>query len=183
MLEEYLIECCSPTLASIKTANLFNFPFTSENELHRQIDGWNESLGSKGVSLMILRQNEHTALIYVYRKSKLQMDLQKSGVASFLNDCGYEHTDADDALNYLRSKLRGNEDFPHEIGLFLGYPLGDVVGFIRNSGKNCKFTGCWKVYCNECEAVKTFARFKKCSSMYAQLWNRGKSVLQLTVAA
>lgn len=183
MLEEYLIECCSPTLASIKTANLFNFPFTSENELHRQIGCWNERLGSKGVSLMILRQSEHTALIYVYRKTKLQNDLQKSGVASFLADCGYERTDADNAIECLRSKLACREKFPHEIGIFLGYPLGDVLGFIRNAGKNCKFTGCWKVYCNECEAAKTFARFKKCSSMYAQLWNRGKSVLQLTVAA
>ena len=29
MLEEYLIEYCSPTLASLKPANLFNYQFTS----------------------------------------------------------------------------------------------------------------------------------------------------------
>lgn len=29
MLERYLIEHCSPTLASIKTANLFNMPYDS----------------------------------------------------------------------------------------------------------------------------------------------------------
>ena len=36
--------------------------------------------------------------------------------------------------------------FPHEIGIFLGYPLADVAGFIRNKGRNCKCIGTWKVY-------------------------------------
>lgn len=26
-------------------------------------------------------------------------------------------------------------EFPHEIGLFLGYPLGDVKGFIKHKAK------------------------------------------------
>ena len=43
--------------------------------------------------------------------------------------------------------------------------------------------GSWKVYCNECEAIKAFARFKKCTSVYVRLWNQGRSVRQLTVAA
>ena len=69
------------------------------------------------------------------------------------------------------------------IGLFLGYPLGDVIGFIKNAGQNCKCVGCWKVYYNECEAIKAFARFKKCTNVYVRLWNQGRSVRQLTVAA
>lgn len=78
-------------------------------------------------------------------------------------------------------KNRGG--FPHEIGLFLGYPLGDVEGFIRNRGQNCKCAGCWKVYCNELEAQKRFARIQKCRKVYARLWAQGRSVWQLTVAA
>ena len=61
--------------------------------------------------------------------------------------------------------------------------LNDVIGFIKNAGQNCKCVGCWKVYCNECEAIKAFARFKKCTSVYVRLWNQGRSVRQLTVAA
>ena len=61
----------------------------------------------------------------------------------------------------MRSRLAQREDFPHEIGLFLGYPLGDVIGFIKNAGQNCKCVGCWKVYCNECEAIKAFAMIEK----------------------
>ena len=100
-----------------------------------------------------------------------------------LKKCGYESTDADYALRHLRGRLENNEDFPHEIGLFLGYPLGDVIGFVENEGRNSLCCGCWKVYCNECEALQTFRKFKKCTEVYTHLWNQGKSVLQLTVAA
>ena len=80
-------------------------------------------------------------------------------------------------------RLGEGDSFPHEIGIFLGYPLGDVMGFIQNAGKNCKCSGCWKVYCDECEARRLFAQFQKCREIYARLWNQGRSVWQLTVAA
>lgn len=40
------------------------------------------------------------------------------------------------------------EDFPHEMGILLGYPVEDVEGFIINNGKNELYTGYWKVYDN-----------------------------------
>lgn len=95
---------------------------------------------------------------------------------------GYENTDIGDCTDILREKLTNSEDFPHEIGIFLGYPLGDVIGFIDNAGKNSRCTGCWKVYCNECEAIRTFARFDKCRAVYQKMWANGRSIVQLTVA-
>lgn len=71
----------------------------------------------------------------------------------------------------------------YEIGLFLGYLLGDIIGFIENDGKNSKCSGCWKVYCNECETIKEFRKFEKCKDVYCRLWDQGRSVLQLTAAA
>lgn len=183
MFEKSLIEWCSPTLASLKTANLFNYKFSSRDELFAQIKYWNYMLASKGIVLEVMRCHEHAALIYVYRYSHLRRDFQKNGVADFLKGCGYDSTNVNYAVGLLKSKLAVNESFPHEIGLFLGYPLDDVLGFIRNGGKNFKCNGCWKVYCNECEAVKAFARFNKCSNVYAQLWNNGRSVMKLTVSA
>ena len=93
--------------------------------------------------------------------------------------------DAEEALVHLIERLSELEDggFPHEIGIFLDYPLGDVIGFIENAGRNFKCSGCWKVYCNECEAVKLFAKYKKCRDVYVRLWQQGRSVMQLTVAA
>ena len=184
MLEKYLVKNCSPTLASIKTANLFSINYLGEENLKKQIEEWNDKLSSKGVSLILLRNRNNIALVYVCRKSRLREDLSKAGVAEFLKGYGYTSIDVDYAIERLSSRLSTQDEFPHEIGIFLSYPLGDVIGFIENAGKNSKCTGCWKVYCNECEAVKTFAKFKKCREVYSRLWSEGsKSVWQLTVAA
>lgn len=39
-------------------------------------------------------------------------------------------------LERLSGRISASEDFPHEIGLFLGYPVDDVTGFIQNKGRN-----------------------------------------------
>lgn len=180
-IEKYLIEHCSPTLASLKTANLFVMDEPDSRELMNQLWGWNRLLCAKGISLLLLRYRNGKALIYVCRKNRLNADLQKPGVAEFLAEFGYKEMTADATLSHLKERIAGSDGFPHEIGIFLGYPLGDVIGFIENAGQNSKCSGCWKVYCNECEAMRLFAQFKKCRSVYMRLWNQGASVLQLCV--
>ena len=44
MLEKYLIEHCSPTLASLKTANLVNIPFDNERNLASLVERINTQL-------------------------------------------------------------------------------------------------------------------------------------------
>ncbi|MDO4518091.1 MAG: DUF3793 family protein, partial [Bacillota bacterium] len=91
----------------------------------------------------------------------------------------------------LRQRLSNREDFPHEIGLFLGYPPEDVKGFIDDKesdlGKacgacrNCKSVGYWKVYHNPEEAEKIFNRYRKCTRVYHKHWLNGKPVESLTI--
>ena len=181
MLEKYLIEHCSPTLASVKTANLFTWSFLTEEDLHQQISYWDEQMGEKGISLLVLRVQGQKALVYVCRKKRLQQNLDSPEVACFLAHYGYENTNADYALQRLAERLAQDEGFPHEIGVFLDYPLGDVIGFIQNAGQNYKCSGCWKVYCNECETRKVFAKYRKCREVYRRLWSQGRGIMQLTV--
>lgn len=185
-IEKELIRHCSPTLASLKTASLFTLEFADRSEpnvLNAALREWNRRLSDKGVAMLALRETPERALIYVFRIKKLQSALCCPGVESFLGENGYESASVGAALSTLRAHLAGLAGFPHEIGIFLGYPLDDVIGFIENKGRNCKRAGCWKVYCNECEAVKTFARYKKCETVYMRLWEQGRTVRQLTVAA
>lgn len=181
-MENYLIEHCSPTLASLKTANLFNYIYESEAQLYAYIGELNRGLDGKGVSIAILRKCGRSALIYVYREKKLEEDLRQEGVTAFLQGYGYEKFSPKESIAILRTRFGREGTFPHEIGIFLGYPLGDVIGFIENAGRNSKCSGCWKVYCNECEAIRLFAKFDKCKEVYKQLFHQGKTVRQLTVA-
>lgn len=183
MLEQSLITHSSPTLARLKTASLFCFPYHSNAELQAELARCRRILTGKGVSIRILRRRAGRALLYVYRSEDLRRDLQLPGVAEFLRRQGYPSTEPGAALRFLGRRLRIQEEFPHEIGLFLGYPLGDVVGFIENQGRNCKCVGCWKVYCDECEAQKRFAQFKKCQDIYTCQFRQGWTLEQLTVGS
>ena len=184
MLANLLVKYCSPTLAGIKTANLFNCSFGSHSraELAFILALWNKRLNSKGVSLKALRISNGNALLYLYREKQLAEDFNKNGVAEFLSSLGYDVSSIPLCIEKLSKRICESEIFPHEIGLFLGYPLGDVTGFIKNNGKNSLYTGVWKVYCNKNEALKTFEKYKKCRKVYQKLYNGGKPIMQLTAA-
>jgi hypothetical protein len=183
MLELAIVEHCAPTLAGLKSANLFNYGFSSFDNLSEELLMINHKLNGKGVYVEILRQKEGRALVYVYRKKKLAEEMNRPGVTEFLQTCGCENCEQGCCVEYLKSRLMKREEFPHEIGLFLGYPLGDVKGFIEYKGRNCKFCGFWKVYCNENETRRLFEKYKKCTSVYCRQFANGRSIAQLTVAA
>ena len=182
MIEKFMIAHCSPTLASIKTANLFGVKKDAIENINDEINLVNDKIAYKGVETIVLKEDDHRALVYVCRKDKLAEDLNKPGVSKFLKTYGYENNQVEYAIERLKNRIKESDEFPHEIGIFLGYPLGDVIGFIENGGKNSKCVGCWKVYCNQCQAMKLFAQFDKCKRVYQQLWTNGRGLDQLAVA-
>lgn len=183
MLEMSLIKHCSPTLASLKTANLFSYSYSTERDLRKSIRYWNEQMSCKGIRLTVMKKKDNRALIYVCRISKLESVLANEDMAAFLKRYGYDGMGVDGALRRLKKRLRSSGEFPHEIGIFLGYPLEDVTGFIENEGKGFVEVGFWKVYGDKENAEKTFCKYRKCTDIYTRLWECGKSVWQLTVAA
>lgn len=129
---------------------------------------------------------ENFTQIYVYRRKQLLNDWKTQGVKELLICNGYKGiagTDIEENIEHLRVRLEESDNFPHEIGLFLGYPIEDVKGFIENQGLNYKCLGCWKVYGDECKARKIFAQYKACRQTYKMLFKNGNTLMQLTVAA
>ena len=181
--EKSLISQCAPTLASLKTGNLFSVSHCSEDEIERNLSLWNQALARKGIKLCRLKYANATALIYVYRESALKRDLCEPDIGNYLMNYGYNLSDLNETLINLQSRLNSNVEFPHEIGLFLSYPLEDVTGFICNQGKNCTHCGYWKVYGDKAECIKKFTMYDKCRDIYQKHWSNGRSIFQLTVAA
>lgn len=183
MKEQLLIEHCAPTLANIKVANLFRYFFEEYKEVEEYLKYWNGQMNQKGVYLTNIKTCNGTALLYVYRKNSLKKILQQSEVRQFLHRYGYEAFSIQKCIEYLGKQFEEGCGFPHEIGVFLGYPLEDIIGFIENKGKNYKCVGCWKVYGNAEEAEKLFYKFKKCQCVYREQFLSGRDILKLTVAA
>ncbi len=133
-MEQYLICHCSPTLASIKTANLFSCSFERQEDFAECIAYWNKQMHPKGIAVTVLQQKPNWALVYVHRIAQLQKDLQKPGVSCFLEQYGYVDLCVEKALEHLQKRIAASDGFPHEIGYFPDYPLADVIGFILKSG-------------------------------------------------
>lgn len=182
MSEELMIRHCSPTLAGLKTGSLFTCRVSTQQELRDGVRTWNRRLSGKGVRMLPLRYAGCRALIYIYRPAKLKRDLGDGEACRLLESRGYTSLHPERCIVQLIQRLRGEEDFPHEIGLFLGYPPEDVMGFMENKAGQCKCAGCWKVYGDPCKAEKIFAQYKKCTAVYYAQWANGKSVERLTVA-
>ncbi len=182
-LEKKIIEQGAPTLARLKTANLFTVQFENEAALLAELKRWNEFFQSKGVVLTLLKKQQHVALVYLYRKEMLQADLTQEGAVSLLQQFGYESLNMEQCVQRLSVRLSTLQEFPHEIGLFLGYPLEDVHGFICHKGQNCHLCGYWKVYGDTTYALVQFAKFDKCRLIYKKLWQEGRALEKLTVAS
>ena len=99
------------------------------------------------------------------------------------NYCEYMSESEKELVERLKERIRQLEDFPHEIGLFLSYPIEDVLGFIENRGKNYILNGYWKVYGNEEEARKSFFKYRKCTDIYHKLFMGGTPIEKLVRAA
>lgn len=180
MSEELFIRCCAPTMASIKTGNMFTCHFASQADMNHHIRMFNRRVRAKGLHVIPLRYTEGVGLIYVYRPSRLHQDLCSEKACSLLSERGYACCHPALCVQHLRKRLSQLNDFPHEIGLFLGYPPDDVEGFIHRRDE-AKYTGHWKVYSDVESARRTFALYRKCTSAYLNQWTKGKSLERLTV--
>ncbi len=181
--EKLLIEHCALTLSSLKTANLFTVKFNSLENLNFNILMWNNKFASRGIKLKLLKTDHNNALIYLYRDAMLKNDMNNLKAKKILSSYGYKDLNVDLSIKKLLERLNTYDEFPHEIGLFLGYPPEDVEGFICNKGQNCNLCRYWKVYGNEEEALIKFAKYDKCKAVYKKLWLEGRDILQLTVVA
>lgn len=182
MSAESMVRYCSPTLAGLKTGSLLSCPYANREEMHGQLRQWNLLLGRKGLRVLPLRFSGSRGLVYVYRSSRLCRDLDCRAAQELLLDRGYPAGHPSRCIAHLAARLGEGEGFPHEIGLFIGYPPEDVRGFIEQGAAACKCCGCWKVYGDVDAAQKVFAKHRKCTSTYCRLLAQGRSIEQLTVA-
>lgn len=183
MSEEMILKHCAPTLARIKTANMFTCVVNSRKELNAELSKYNKIFRKKGLRILPLRYKNGRALIYVYRPSLLKEDLKHSYAESLLTELGYIPESINMCVRKLSRRMAESGDFPHEIGLFLGYPAEDVQGFIEKGSRSYKCKGYWKVYSDEENALRLFEKYRKCTSVYTDIWSKGRSFEKLVVSA
>ena len=181
-LDQILAYHCAPALAGLKPSNLVSLSREEFPDLEERLEEYRQLFAPRGVAFRTMCGCGRNVLLLVYRPAELERALRTPLSAALLKKDGYDAgEDLAAMLDRLSQRLRVEGDFPHEIGLFLGYPPEDVDGFIHRKA-DAKCTGCWKVYGNVETAKRVFALYKKCTAIYLKQYATGKNMERLTVA-
>ena len=165
--------------AVLKDCKQSNMIFVSLEELKLLI----LELANTNLKLALLYQVDSKYLILIYRENSLNDYLQEEEIKNFLYTCGYRGNCFKNFLPFLRrriasSRKKGN-DFPHEIGAFLGYPLCDIKGFLNCQGKNYLHSGYWKVYANLEDTLAKFKQIDEARNQAIYEWFEGRSFCEI----
>jgi hypothetical protein len=135
------------------------------------------------LSWRILVQKDDRLTILLYHKESLESYMHQPKVKSFLRSVGYEALSLPYILNEFTLRyekyMKEKEGFPHEMGLLLGYPIEDVVGFIQHNGEHSLYTGYWKVYKDKEEKLRLFESYENAKESLIQLLYRGLSMVEI----
>ena len=127
MLERYLVDQCSPTLAGIKTGSLFSIHGEDPERVLHEVQRVNRIFYGKGLLLLPLKTTYGYSLLYLYRPCYLKRDLGDRKCSSLLKELGYTSSRPSDPARSERTV------FPARDRAFPGIPAGRCARIHRKS--------------------------------------------------
>ncbi len=172
-LKFQLVLQCAPFLKGLKVS----CGITMEQKLYKELSHIFEGTSIK---YRKLSEVDGKCLVLFYRENELEEYLKKAAVRNLIYEFGYRDMNLDKMLYRLTSRislLASNDmGFPHEIGVFFGYPAEDVKGFIHNAGKEYLLLGYWKVYSDISRAKVIFKNYDLAKVCAVNEFLAGKSI-------
>lgn len=167
---------CAPLIAGLKLSNLLMIQ-------NKDLDRTTSLLKRAGISYFVVAVTNGKAAVLLFDRRQLELYLQEEKVWQIFRDMGYQENVMGKILYAFRQRYEGyllrNQEFPHEMGLLLGYPVEDVEGFILNEGENCLYIGYWKVYENLSEKMALFRQFEKARDVLLRLLSGGTTIVEV----
>ncbi len=172
-IETQLALQCAPLISGLKVSNLL---IIRRDKLTQLI----AILRSTSISFYALRDGGEKITLLLFNEAKLASYLKQERVIKLLAGMGYQEYSIYNILPIFRERYRkymsDKIQFPHEMGVLLGYPIEDVEGFIRHKGRNFMLIGYWKVYEDIAAKERLFHRFEIVKATMLQLIFFGMSM-------
>lgn len=149
---------CAPLLLGIKVSNLFIIDKKLCTYMYQLLE-------DSYLKIELLYENQGKVAFLLYQEQQLIDYIKQESYRQFLEQQGYSQQQLSFIFEQIRKGFRsywaGRGEFPHELGVLLGYPIWDILGFIEHEGQNSLYIGYWKVYDKVNEAKKIFAEYEK----------------------
>ena len=149
-LASFLTMETAEVLAGVKPANLIRLANRTQpcgRNLYRLWQNYGvKMLKVSALDFFVLRSSSTEHLLLFYDQGLLQRRLSGRTGAAFLRRCGYQHPgNLEDCLRKLRQRFK-EETIPHEVGIFLGYPLKDITAFMGWTDRPATCQRDWKIF-------------------------------------
>ncbi len=208
LLEQGIVRQCAPVLMGVKPAGMFNImqfhqvgrtacgkPLmaqASREQIERACMQADESLREADVHVRALAHRHGSTMLFVWRPTLMEAFIGRDPQATMLEIEGYEVGDAESCVNRFQKRVlsfdrcprnpNGTDRFPHEVGFLLGYPLEDVMGFVRMR-EAALARSWWNVYSDEARARRAFRILDSCTRIADQRMCEGDTLAGLAASA
>ena len=175
-LQTQLALQCAPLLMGIKMSNLLIVPNRNGLDVY-------ELFKDTYISVELIYMSEQKTMFLLYRREELDIYLESATTKEVMELFGYRGmTPVEirrELIHRYEKYAEGNGMFPHEMGVLLGYPTEDVLGFIENQGKNYLYAGYWKVYGNLMETKALFEEYNKAKEHVITMVSQGIEIRRI----
>lgn len=158
-IEKFLLFNSSLVIADIKPSVTVNIKKNYGENYKNWLEYGGEFLRRINLNYRTLKEDDNAVILLIYKDELLKNHIFKEKNRKFLKNIGYLNIDSVDYyVNFLRIRYQIYK-CPHELGVFLGIPVEDVIDFMDCNKKKCLGCGYWKIYNNYDEAIETFRRY------------------------
>lgn len=168
---------CAPVLAGLKPSNAVTLDYIDSKELI-------QSLAGSDIKCGLIYSGNGKCLWLLYREQQVNQYLMDPENQRFLKHCGYSSFQIQNILYTLKNRYRlykaGQADFPHELGLILGYPLCDVIGFIKTTDKIVYIAATGRFTTTFLRRKRSLKFMIKFVSRWSNLWNTERVLKNLS---
>jgi len=178
-LTAHLMLECSEVLAGVKPANLISLVNRTRpcgRNLYRLWQQHHAVMETRlaGLTFMVLQTRQRALLLLCFDHAHLERHLAHSGVRTLLHKAGYA-ADAPLAtlLEELQRRTVESGSFPHEIGLFIGYPAKDVAAFMGMVRLPFACQALWKIYGDPQRSLGLAEQYRSCRQRMSSILASG----------
>lgn len=182
-LTAYLMLECAEVLAGVKPANLISLVNRNQlcgRNLYLLWQSYHEELAARlpDLTIRVLQTRERALLLLCYNNDQLERHMAHAGIRTLLRKAGYEANSSIEAqLGELSRRIESKGSFPHEIGLFIGYPAKDVAAFMGLIKLPFTCQCLWKIYGNPDQSLGLAEQFRCCRQRMGAILAKGNRKL------
>lgn len=178
-LAEWLVSSLAPTIVGSKPSTILTLADCRYQPL---LSMWRNTgdavLEGTVIQFKILHSSEGKETVLFFRSDTLEQCIETNEHKLFLEKLGYPvAAGVEQCLELLKQRFQFC--CPHEIGVLLGIPLKDVLGFMGITDSNITCRGEWCIYGHPDDSLALMKRYAQDRESVSSLMEQGLSPCQI----